>query len=147
MSETTCHKLKGWMKQYVEEMVDFRKRTALDVYYKAAEQPKVDVPDGFQKLVKTFKSSEMKTLQHVEEFRRKVAYEYKLHQCLVFLESIELGSVVITLWVPQSVVLVTPLLKWGSSRMTAIMKEHQWTPFLWRLNRRFDLIAHIALVC
>ena len=113
VSETTCHKLKGWMKQYVEEMVDFRKRTALDVYYKAAEQPKVDVPDGFQKLVKTFKSSEMKTLQHVEEFRRKVAYEYKLHQCLVFLESIELGSVVITLWVPQSVVLVNPLLEVG----------------------------------
>ena len=113
VNEDTCHKLKRCMKQYVEEMVNFRKRTALDVYYKAAEQPIVDVPDGFQKLVKTFESSEMKTLQHVEEFRQRVAYEYKLHQCLVFLESIELGSVVITLWVPQSVVLVDPLSEVG----------------------------------
>ena len=111
--KSLCQELQEYMKRYVEEMVDFRKRTAIDVYYKAVIQPIRPVPDGFKRLVKTFKSSEMKTLQHVEEFRRKVAYEYQLHQCLVFLESIGLGSVVITLWVPQSVVLVDPLSEVG----------------------------------
>ena len=111
--KSLCQELQEYMKRYVEEMVDFRKRTAIDVYCKAVNQPIVPVPDGFKRLVNKIERTEMKTLQHVEEFRQKVAYEYKLHQCLVFLENIGLGSVVITLWVPQSVVLVDPLSEVG----------------------------------
>ena len=90
------------MKHYVEEMEDFRRRAAVEIYCKVVHQPKDEVPDGFKQLVKEYKLSEMKTLQDVEEFRREVACQYKLYQCLVFLKYIELGSVKITLWIPLS---------------------------------------------
>ena len=97
-----CINLQNRMKRYAVEMEAFRKCTTVEIYHKVIPQPKQEVPDEFVKVVKKCKSSDMKTLHDVEMFRREFAYMYKLRKCLVFLKYIDIGSVLITLWIPKS---------------------------------------------
>jgi len=98
------HQLQAAMKQYVQDLDRFRRRTTLGVYYKVFDKQKKKVPEGFQELVTKHEWSEANTLQDVEEFRQRVAVKYQLHICLVFLKNIAFSSVVITWWIPKSLV-------------------------------------------
>ena len=102
------HRLQAAMKQYVQDLDGFRRRTTLGVYYKVFDKQKKEVPEGFQELVTKHEWSEANTLQDVEEFRQKVAVKYQLHICLVFLKNIAFSSVVITWWIPKSLVTTQP---------------------------------------
>ena len=104
--KATSHDLKSRMKRYAGEMAHFRRHTAVEIYCKAVIQPKQEVPEGFKQLIE---ERDLKTLQDVEEFRREVAYQYKLFECLVFWKNIVLGSVIITLWIPIDAKLVSVL--------------------------------------
>ena len=91
--------LRDRMNMYIEEMEYFRKHTAVDVYCNAVIHPEPkSVPADFEERIE---KCDFKTLQDVEEFRQRVAYEYKLREFLVFLKKIEKGSVIITLWIPK----------------------------------------------
>lgn len=96
-----CHDLKEHMKCYVREMDHFRRHTEIKVYCEAIEGKNTyieDVPEGFKK--EEWREKNLKTLDDVETFRRRKAYEYRLHECLVFCKHIGLGSTIITLWIP-----------------------------------------------
>jgi ankyrin repeat protein len=86
------------MKQYVVDMEKFRRHTSVDDYCKVAKPQKKEVPYGFKELIR---DADLKTLQDVEDFRSTVAREYKLHDCVVFWKNLRLGSVIITLWIPN----------------------------------------------
>ena len=91
--------LKQRMTLYREEMEYFRRHTSIETYCKAVRQPKPkNVPPEFEEMIK---ESDLKTLQDVEEFRQEVAYEYKLHECLIYWKKIKIGSVIVTLWIPK----------------------------------------------
>ena len=98
-----CIDLQNRMKRYVVEMEAFRRRTAVEIYHRVIPQPKRVVPTDFVEVVKECKSSDMKTLHDVEMFRREFAHKCKLYEWLVFLKYIDIGSVLITLWIPKSV--------------------------------------------
>lgn len=93
------HDLKKRMKQYLGEIEHFRTHTSIKVYCNAITQPKQDVPKDFFEEIKECKSN-LKTLQHVEEFRLEIARDYKLCECLVFCKNLKIGSIIITLWIP-----------------------------------------------
>ena len=98
------HQLQAAMKQYVQDLDGFRRRTTLGVYYKVFAKQQEKVPEGFQELVTKHEWSEANTLQDVEDFRQRVAVKYQLHICLVFFRNFVFSSVVITWWVPKSLV-------------------------------------------
>ena len=91
------------MMHFIKDMEDFRTHTPLDVYCKVGVGRRVPVPEGFRLLVTKHQSSEMRTLQDVENFRQKIAFEYQLSKCLVFVENIRYGCVEITLSVPVDI--------------------------------------------
>ena len=98
------YQLQAAMKQYVQDLDGFRRRTTLGIYYKVFDKQKDKVPEGFQELVTKHEWSEANTLQDVEDFRQRVAVKYQLHNCLVFFRNFVFSSVVITWWVPKSLV-------------------------------------------
>ena len=97
-------RLQAAMKQYVQDMDVFRRKTTLGVYYKVFDKQKKEVPEGFQKLITKHDWSKANTLQDVEDFRQRVAVKYQFHVCLVFLKNIAFGSVVLTWWIPKCLV-------------------------------------------
>ena len=87
--------LRDRMNVYIKEMEYFRKHTAVDVYFNAVIHPEPkSVPADFEERIG---KCDFKTLQDVEEFRQRVAYEYNLRDFLVFLKKIQKASVIITL--------------------------------------------------
>ena len=90
--------LRRCMIQYRGYMDYFRRHTTLKAYCKFAILRNKNVPKGFKKHIK---KQNFETLQDVEDFRQRVAYKYKLWECLVFVKKIKFGSVLITLWIPE----------------------------------------------
>ena len=104
---------------YEEELEHFMERTTLREYYEVeADHEEAEVPEGFIKLVSKHNWEEPIYLKKVDEFRRKLARKYDLHACAVILVSMDIGSVVITMMVPESVVVMV------RSTATEFFKEH-----------------------
>ena len=107
------------LKVYEEELEYFMERTTLTEYYEVeADKQKIKPPDGFIELVSEHNWEQPIYLKDVDEFRREVARKYDLHTCAVILVSMDIGSVVITMMVPESVVAMV------NSTGTEFFKEH-----------------------
>lgn len=105
ISKDKSAELKGAMEQYVKEMAEFRQDTAVDVYCDAVIPQEVEVPNDFQEIITKHEIDvgNLRTLQDVENFRKKIAYMFKLNDCLVFIKKYAKGSIILTWWIPKSV--------------------------------------------
>ena len=107
------------LKVYEEQLQHFMKHTTLRDYYEVeANKQKYKIPEGFVELVSEHSWEPPVYLKKVDEFRREFAHEYRLHKCAVILVSMDIGSVVITMMVPESVVAMV------NSTGTEFFKEH-----------------------
>ena len=107
------------LKVYEEQLEHFMKHTTLREYYEAeANKQKYKIPEGFVELVSEHSWEPPVYLKKVDEFRREFAHEYGLHKCAVILVSMDIGSVVITMMVPEFVVAMV------NSTGTEFFKEH-----------------------
>ena len=107
------------LSRYEEELEHFMERTTLREYYEVeADQEQKEVPEGFTKLVSKHIWERPIYLKMVDEFRRRFARIYNLHACAVILVSMDIGSVVITMMVPESLVAMV------NSTGTEFFKEH-----------------------
>lgn len=93
------------MKVYVDDLKQFRRNTSLHLFCKAQPRRHREVPPGFRELVTKHEKSWFDcTLEDVEQFRQDFAWEYDLRQVALMLREMELGSIVITWWIPDSAV-------------------------------------------
>ena len=107
------------LRAYQKELEHFLERTTLREYYEMeADQEQKEAPEGFTELVSKHFWEQPIYLKKVDEFRRKLARKYDLHACAVILVSMNMGSVVITMMVPESVVAMV------DSTGTEFFKEH-----------------------
>ena len=107
------------LRAYKEELEQFMERTTLREYYEVeADHEQTEAPEGFTELVSKHNWERPIYLKKVDEFRRKLARKYNLHACAVILVSMDIGSVVITMMVPESVVVMV------NSTGTEFFKEH-----------------------
>ena len=93
------------MATYKKDLKEFRKSTTLELFVEA--DPRTldeDPPPGFRKMVIRFDWPPTKTLEDVENFRRRYASSYNLQTCALMLNSIGTGSFIVTWFVPVSVV-------------------------------------------
>ena len=99
---------------YRNELNNFLDRTPVDEFCKipGIEQEKDrDPPPGFRKSVSKhiWKPPPPVCLRNVEDFRCKFAHKCNLQSCAVVIASLKPGSVIITMWVPESIELnITP---------------------------------------
>ena len=100
MNTNECQRLQAAMKKYIEEMDAFRRQTHIDVCCKIFVNHEEKVLEGFTEVVTEHKLTEMKTLQDIEDYRQRLAQQYNLQECLVFMKNVRPGSVVITWWIP-----------------------------------------------
>ena len=104
---------------YEEQLQSFLEHTTLREYYKVeANNEQKEAPQGFIELVSKHSWEPPIYLKKIDEFRRKLARKYDLHACAVILVSMDIGSVVITMMVPESVVAMV------NSTGTEFFKEH-----------------------
>lgn len=96
-----CCQLKRSMREYIQDMDEFRPRATIGDYCKEFVKEEEAVPEDFKKLVSKHVWPEVVTLQDVEDFRQKVAQDYQLQKCLVFFKNIRFGSVILTWWIPM----------------------------------------------
>ena len=107
------------LEAYEERLQHFMEWTTLKEYYAVeADKQKPKVPKEFIDLVSVHSWKPPVYLKKVDEFRRELAREYGLHACAVILVSMDIGSVVITMMVPESVVAMV------NSTGTEFFKEH-----------------------
>ena len=91
--------------EYEKQLEDFLERTILMDYYEIeGYKQKRKAPQGFIDLVTEHTWKQPIFLKDVDNFRKELAREYDLHTCAVILVSMEIGSVVITMVVPESFV-------------------------------------------
>ena len=112
----------GEMALYKKDLLEFRKRTTLELFCKAEPNTEEDPPPGFRKLVVKFDWPETATLEDVEKFRRQYASSYNLQTCAMMLNSIGTGSFTVTWFVPASVVEIL-----RKKRALAVFKEFNVT--------------------
>ena len=74
------------MKKYENDMDVFMRRTHIDTYCKVVVKHVDTVPKAFRELVTEAELLKMITVYNVEDFRLRLAPQYKLHQCLEFLK-------------------------------------------------------------
>ena len=90
------------MESYVSKISEFRRNTLLVLYTKAQHPPRKEVSSDVLTLVTKHKWTN-KTLEDVEQFRRKQARQYSLLHFIAIISSIEEGSVVLTWLIPKLV--------------------------------------------
>ena len=104
ITQFSLHCLYMQLKAYEEKLEQFMERTTLQEYYEVeADKEQKEAPKGFSKLVSKHNWKPPTYLKTVDEFRRRFARKYNLHACAVILVSMNIGSVVITMMVPESV--------------------------------------------
>ena len=81
------------LKAYEVEVGHFMERTTIQEYYKVeADKQKIKPPEGFVELVSEHHWEAPINLKQVENFRRMLAREYDLHECIVILVSMGRGE-------------------------------------------------------
>ena len=98
IEDFSLHYLKERLKEYKKELEQFMNETPVKVFsgIVGVRRPE-KIPKGFKKL---HKWKPPVYLRDVEIFRRKVASEYKLRRCTVFVSALDVKSVIITLLAP-----------------------------------------------
>ena len=103
ISDFSLHSLEGQLAEYQRELDQFMDETPIKEFSQVVGSRKQKmIPGEFTNLVTQHKWDPPVFLRQVEEFRRKVASEYKLRRCAVFIVGLGYGSVIITLVVPDS---------------------------------------------
>ena len=90
---------------YRKEIKDFMTYTTLKKFCTAdkTSDRSIEPPQNFVMVVTNHLWGEPTYLYQVDEFRRTFAYKYNLRDCAVSLVCLGLGSVVITMFVPESI--------------------------------------------
>ena len=97
-----CPDTKSRMKIYVSKIEKFRKNTSLVHYAKAQHPPQQEISPNLRSIV-TKHNWKNKTLEDVEQFRRKQARQYCLLHFIAIISSVEEGCVVLTWLIPKLV--------------------------------------------
>lgn len=96
----------GEMAVYKIDIQKFRKRTTLELFCKTEPPSMEDSPAGFVKMVARFNWPKKSTLDDVENFRIQYARCYDLPTCAMMLDSIGIGSIVVSWFVPTEMLQV-----------------------------------------
>lgn len=106
-SFSLSRKLVCQLAAYKKNLRHFMKHTTIVLFREAeGEQRYEEPPENFKKLVTCHAWQKPNTLKKIDDFRRRFAYKYNLRSCVIFLLSMEDGSVIITMQVPMSVELM-----------------------------------------
>ena len=92
------------MAVYGVELKHFMKVAPLKVFCEAHKKRRQKLPEDFAEMVCMFKWPDNVTLEVVENFREEYASEYKLRDCAMMLNSLSIGSVIITWFIHISIV-------------------------------------------
>ena len=104
IQEFKIDNLKEEMKAYKQDIHEFIRRTSLVTFCQLQKRRRVDPPPGFRKVIAEHHWPDTVTLEVVEAFRQEYACEYGLRKCAMMLVSCEIGSFLVTWFVPESVV-------------------------------------------
>ena len=96
--------VKRQMNLYKTDLKEFRKRTPLKLFCQVERVNVQDPPPGFRKMVIEFDWPDTTTLEDVEIFRKQYVRHYNLRECALMLNSIGIGTFIVTWFVPSSVV-------------------------------------------
>ena len=91
---------------YKSHLQNFRMRTSLIMFCKSQKRHQEPPPD-FKKFVVNFQWPEdmnTVTLEEVEEFRQKYAYQYRLRDFALMIVGFRRGCVIVTWFIPESIV-------------------------------------------
>ena len=92
------------LEAYKSSLEQFRIRTPLTLFVKTQTERVLKPLRSFKKMVAKFKwpeDSEALTLEIVEQFRKKYAHHYNLHDCAMILSAVRSGSFVITWFISE----------------------------------------------
>ena len=107
------------LEDYQREQVQFMEQTTVEEFCEAeGDRQHIEPPPAFVKLISQHEWEPPTYLKKVNDFRKKFARKYDLHESVVILVGIGISSVVITMMVPESVVAMV------NSTGTEFFKEH-----------------------
>ena len=104
ITEFSLEEVKGQMEVYKRDLQQFRMQIPLKMFCKSQKRRRVDPPPGFRKVVVEHHWPDTVTLEVVESFRQEFACHYSLRECAMMLVYLEIGSFIITWFVPESIV-------------------------------------------
>ena len=102
--EFSIRKVKGEMEEYKLDLQRFRRATPLMLFCQAQRGKRFRPPAEFREIVVEFDWPDTVTLEVVEDFRGEYASHYSLRECAMILVSLDIGSFLITWFIPESVV-------------------------------------------
>ena len=91
------------MQSYKKVLQEFRFQTPLKLFCKIVDTY-IEPTREFCNIVVNFKVSVVTTLQDVEDFRRRYASHYNLHEFTIRLNSVHEGSFIVSFLVPESII-------------------------------------------
>ena len=100
----SLEEVKGQMETYRHDLQQFRRQIPLKLFCQSQKRRRVDPPPGFRKVVVEHHWPDIVTLEVVESFRQEFACHYSLRECAMMLVYLEIGSFLITWFVPESIV-------------------------------------------
>ena len=98
------NEIKDQMEAYKSSLEQFRIKTPLTLFVKTQTERVLKPLRSFKEMVAEFKwpeNSETLTLEIVEQFRKKYAHHYNLHECAMMLSAVRPGSFVITWFISE----------------------------------------------
>ena len=106
INDFSLHCLDHQLEDYQRELDQFLDETPVKEFSDIITKKKqkcTNIPEEFEILVTKHKWKTPVYLRDVESFRCEVASEYKLRRCVVFMTSLGIQSIIITLLVPLSI--------------------------------------------
>ena len=103
IADFALEEVKGQMEAYKRDLQHFRMQIPLKMFCQSQKRRRVDPPPGFRKVVVEHHWPDTVTLEVVESFRQEFACHYRLRDCAMMLIYLEIGSFVITWFVPESI--------------------------------------------
>ena len=104
IAEFSLEAVKGQMEIYKQDLQQFRMHIPLKLFCQSQRRRQVDPPPGFRKAVVEHHWPDTVTLEVVESFRQEYVCQYNLHKCAMMLANLEIGSFIITWFVPESII-------------------------------------------
>ena len=104
ISDFSLHSLDDQLEEYQRELDQFLDETPVKEFSVIiTKKRQMPIPEEFINLVTTHRWKPPVYLRQVELFRHKVASQYKLRRCAVFIAGLGIQSIIITLLVPASI--------------------------------------------
>lgn len=102
--EFSIKEVRGEMEEYKNDLSRFRGATLLSRFAETQTRRRIRPTREFKELAIDFDWPKDATLETVEDFRREYAFHYKLRDCAMMLIQLQIASVHITWFIPESVI-------------------------------------------